>query len=252
MIRSAARLGVWCLAMTELVGGQTPEWRVSVPDTNRLEGIDAGVDFQVTSAVPMRFVLVVTPLAGGQPTRVDSTPGAQRSAILRLIPVGSATPRFPSGGYWVDLIASTPTGATATSRFGAVFETPAVQLTPIPLETALTGFLVEERRTPLAHSIASAVVVGAATVLAGRLGRHERLENVGVSRSTRPIFIGISLGAVVGIASQLVGGQPVPAAIEHNELIRARFREERELAESTNAFLLASYQGLVILSRTDP
>jgi len=240
----AALVGTAATAQAQVV--------VGVRDTVLLTGVNAAAEFEVSTEQPATLSLRVTPLGGGAGVIADSSAGPVRAATLRLVPSGGAQPRFPSGGYWVDILVRAPGGEERRVRYAAVIEAPPVQLTPLPDEEDIPGLLPEVRKTPLSHSLVAAVVVTGGTIAASRLLRPDSLVRYGPSVSSRSVLIGISLGAVVGLGSQLMGGRRDPRAVAINQPIRDDFRQRRELLQSTNAFLLDSWQGVVILRRETP
>lgn len=245
-------LGSCALPMSGLAAQQpVSAIHVEVPDTTRLAGLMGSVEFQVSAETPHHFRLVVTPL-GGASVLVDSTSGSVRTAILSVVPVGASEPRFKAGGYWVDVVGATPDGRPDTVRFSAVFVTPPLILNAVPDPSEMPPLRPELRRTPLATSIVSGVVTAAATIAAGRIGRPSEIDRAGVSTSGKPIMLGVSLGALVGIGSQVLKGRRDPGAVTANRFIRDEFNQQRDLIISSNDFARASYEGMVILRRVAP
>lgn len=234
------------------VVAQGPRVTVVVADTTRFTGVDAVIPFVVSADVPASWRLEVTSLAGGAAVVVDSSTPASLRAELHLQPVDAERPRFSSGGYWVDVIARAASGQSTRVRYAAVFDTPPLALAPLPSREAVTLRGVERTRPPLGLSIAAGVAVAGGTILAGRAFRPSGLKSADGAESSRPVTIGITLGAATGLASRFLTGRPDREVEVSNRAAMDEYEQRRGLVESSNAFLRSSYRGLVILRREAP
>ena len=235
------------VASAEAQGTISPNLTVQVADSTTIVGLGGGVNFRIESSIPVRLSLRITSLASGQSVLVDSA-ATGRSAVLTFRPVVTNPARYPSGGYQVVVIGRADDGAESVVKYRAVVVAPRLRKEEVPVAIDPAELTSVRRRPPIIKSLISALVVGGATYAAGTLSRPSGQENA----SSRGTTLGIALGVLVGVGSQLVESPPDPQLVARNRLAQRQFEEKRALIAGFNDLAEKEYRAFVILTREQP
>jgi len=227
---------------------------VSVPGTSPIEGVNGRVSLPVAATRPAYFVFRVLREGTEGPGELVDSIGPIEHGILRVAPVVSDTPRFPSGNYQLTVTATDPTtGEQLNHIIRGEFVLPPVPLREIP-DRVDPARLKPERTPPSrAISLISGALVAGTVIASAHLLRPPALTGASVGSESRAVPIGIGLGVLTTAVSwYLDRGKTIAPHAEANLRLLRDFEANRRGLLAENDRLRLAYQGEVRLALEEP
>lgn len=235
-------------AVRQRTFGSAVIMRDSVP----IRGFAGRVTIEAMATRPAVFHLTVRPLSGASEgiAMVDSA-GPSERVELGFQPVMGEVPRLPSGDYRAEIVAvDRSTGERLTNTVRIRLHTPPLPLHRIADRWDSAGARAIRTRPSRSSSIASGIIIGGFTALAGTVRRPERLgDRTGASPITWGIGLGISTAAVSWVFDK---GRVIPRNVQHNDSLQTRWVSERQRLLAENDASSQNYVGYAQLTLENP
>ncbi|MDZ4673451.1 MAG: hypothetical protein SGI84_03290 [Gemmatimonadota bacterium] len=226
---------------------------VSVPGTTAIEGVNGRVSFPVAATRPAHFALRVWRQGDEGPGELVDSIGPLELGVLRMAPVVSDFPRFASGNYRLQIMATDPTtGEQLNHVLRGEFVTPPVPLVEVPEQVDPNALLPERSRPNRVGSLISGGLVGGLVIASARLLRPVALADASVKPESRSVPIGVGLAVLTTAASwYLDRGKLIAPNVDANLRLLREFTARRSALMTENERLRVAYRGEVRLAQEE-
>lgn len=226
---------------------------VSVPDITPIEGVNGRVSLPVAATRPAHFALRVWKQGDEGPGELVDSIGPVELGVLRMAPVVSDFPRFGSGNYRLQVVATDPTtGERLNHVIQGEFVTPPVPLVEVPEQVDPNALLPERSRPNRAASLISGGLVGAIVIASARLLRPAALADAPVEPESRSVPIGVGLAVLAtGASWYLDRGKLIEPNVDANLRLLRDFTARRSALMTENERLRVAYRGEVRLTQEE-
>jgi len=224
---------------------------VTLRDSVSIRGFDARVTVEVVATRAAIYRMTIRPLNSTSGVALYDSAGPAARAELGFQPVMGEVPRLASGVYRLEITAQDATsGEVLTHQLRTVLHTPPLPLHRVTERWDSTGVLVTRTRPARATSIASGLLVGGFTVLAGTVRQPERLDG---GRQGNHVAWGIGLGVSTAALSWVLDrGRVIPQNVLHNQALYDRWASERQRLLEENDTWARNYLGHALFSLEAP
>ncbi len=227
--------------------GSAVRLRDSVP----IRGFDARVTVEVVATRAAIYRLTIRPLNSASGVALYDSAGPTARAELGFQPVMGEVPRLASGVYRLEITVQDPTsGEILTHQLRTVLHTPPLPLHRVAEQWDSTGVLVTRTRPARATSVASGLLVGSFTILAGTVRQPEGLDG---GRQGNHVAWGVGLGVSTAALSWVLDrGRVIPQNVLHNQALYDKWASERQRLLEENDTWARNYLGHAIFSLEAP
>lgn len=224
---------------------------ITLRDSVSIRGFDARVAVEVVSTRAAIFRMTIRPLTGTSGVALYDSAGPAARAELGFQPVMGEVPRLASGMYRLEITAQDPvSGEVLTHHLRTVLHTPPLPLHRVAEAWDSTGVLVTRTRPARATSIASGLLVGGFTVLAGTVRQPEALNG---GRGGNHVAWGVGLGvSTTALSWVLDRGRVIPQNVLYNQSLYDKWAAERQRLLEENDAWARNYVGYALFSLEAP
>lgn len=226
---------------------------VSVPAINQIEGVNGRVSLSVAATRPAHFALRIWRQGDQGPGEIVDSIGPVEHGVLRLAPMISDFPRFPSGNYRLHVTATDASnGEQLNLVFRGEFVLAPVSLVTVPDRVDRSQLLPERTRPSRTWSLVTGAVVAGGVIASANLLRPAALTDAGVKPDSRAVSIGAGLGLLATAVSwYLDRGSLIAPNVEANLTLLRDFEARRQTLMAENDRLRLAYRGEVRLTQEE-